>query len=384
MGVKSAQKIAMVGQIEATPGAGPGGAGTPVLVDPAALVTPSAETTERNVVQDTWSKLSPSQTQKTFTLSVSVEIVGGGTAVDAPAADWMYQAAGLVQKPGSIFTIDTVVSGPFRVGELIQNTTTPGTVGRCLFVVGTTMGIYELQTAPSPGDALSGDDSSASTTCQSTPEDSFVYQPTSERDELKTAYIEHNLDGISTQMRYARANLSWNLATGPKPAAQFDWTSVYTKPLDASAGSLTYRDLLPPDPDNNAQFSFGAVDFTDIAFENLTIDMGNTIGNRPDLKTEGQNLGIEQTDRRTVGTWDPEVVNIADFDPYILRDNQTKTELFYGWGQDIGNRHVLWIPGTVISGISTTNRNGLAAYNFDLTAEPVNGLGNSEFFYMVY
>ncbi len=384
MSVKSTRSILIQGELETTRGTDPAGTKVPVLVNPGSIAVVSETSTPRDVVTDSFTKLSPSISGSLWNLPCTVELAGGGVGTPPPM-DWMLQSSGLLRSDAAVIAI-SAPSGTFEVGEDVVNTTqTSQAVGKVGAASATELIIYELQNMPATSDVLTGSSSSATGTTGTTAA-GYAYRPTSERDEIKTSAIYAYMGGAGAIKKVMLGTLStcvFNIGVGPKPNAEFNFQGIYQAPTDEAAPTANYSTVVAPDSHNGTSV-FGAVDLSDIAKESIVIDLGNEIVQRLDLDAADAIKGLELTNRTVTSTWDPEISNISDFDPYAIKKAQTKTHFQYRWGSDAGNRHIVDHPASVISAIAEVDRNGIGAYNITFNPEGINGVKNSEFLYVIY
>ena len=75
--------------------------------------------------------------------------------------------------------------------------------------------------------------------------------------------------------------------------------------------------------------------------------------------------------RDSKGSVDPEMDDLATFNPYTLWENSTATGLVGRIGSVAGNRVVVAVPKLVTTGVAERDREGLGAYDlgFDITRE---------------
>jgi hypothetical protein len=168
---------------------------------------------------------------------------------------------------------------------------------------------------------------------------SVVYAPASTSLSSVTIWVE--LDGVLHKMNGCVGTYKINAEAGKQ--AMIDWTfnGIYNAPTDASLGAPTFESTvnLPPLV-KSAGLTLNSVALVVNAF---TLDMGNTIAQRPSVNAAFAIAGFHITDRKPVATIDPESELIATYD-YRTDILTTPRNLHLNIGSTAGNRVLVNIP----------------------------------------
>lgn len=123
----------------------------------------------------------------------------------------------------------------------------------------------------------------------------------------------------------------------------FDITGkLVADPTETALPALTFSAVLPP-LFHTATATLGAWtsgDAEPLAIKNASIDLANTITDRPSAGAADGLIGFSVTDRKTNQTWTIEATSIATFDPFTLSKAAGTSQPTSSWqiGTTAGNR----------------------------------------------
>lgn len=368
---KLTNKALLLSVLESNYGQDPGSGYTAIMAKKGIQIKPTGEKIERDVIRQTYSPAGHVIGAKEYQLSFEVELKGGGMSgatLQPPEIDSLLRLCSMNRDNGYVITVSGV-NGTFTVGETLNNNTAGN-------VVGTVVGLQQLgstsvlhvrnaQNEPNSGDDLVGADSGATADTGSV-EDSFVYYPTSKREEMASGTLKFYRDGILHLMTGARGTWSGKFEVGRYGVFGFEITGIFNDPVDETDPTPTFSDVVPP-------ICFGAnlhiadLDMSLTAVTTLELKMGNTITPRPDINADEGRRGFEVTDRTPTGSVDPEATDLSDFNPFTKWKEADGVPISCAIGSNAGNRISPFIPDAVYGELSYGDRNGIVTYGLPFT-----------------
>lgn len=194
---------------------------------------------------------------------------------------------------------------------------------------------------------------------------SVTYLPASDSVPSVTVGMKEGTQGTSGllyQIAGGRGNVAIELQKGMKGRLIFTFTGgSWAVTTAALLAGVSYSSILPP--------AFLSASFTMHAFaamiENLTFDMGNVVALRNDVNAASGNLSALLTGRRPTGTFDPELVILADHDYYGRWRSGVEASLSTVLGSTPGNIVTVTAPATRYSNVQHGDRDGIRLGNVD-------------------
>lgn len=360
---------------EATYGVDPGSGYTAILTNVGAELRPNAEIIERNVLRSTFSPAGHVVGAKDWACRLPIEMKGGGISgtLQKPPTDGILKACGMLPTAGYIIAVDNV-SGTFQVGEEIQNSTQAsevvGTLCDIVEAAGSlaTLYIRVATNVPANDDALVGDTSSATADTVGTPDDSWVYRPETDRDNLISQTGHYCLDGICHIMTGVRGTLGLDLAVGGYGTFNAELTGVFNDPTDTPNPAATYSSITPA-VCFSAGLQIGAWDMTTTATANYNIALNTEVRARQDINAAEGRVGFEITGRKPTGSLDPEVSALSDYNAWGIWKAATPQKLYAQIGSVAGNRVRVLVPQAVYGDMGYGDRDGILNYSLPFTAQ---------------
>lgn len=346
-------------------------------------IKPNGDTKTRDVVRSSMSQVGSVIGAKNWDLTIPVEMKGAGldtdgTTVLPPAMHPLLMACGMVSEAGVMIAVTGLIGLP-KLGDELTNTTTPGVVGTVAHVVeGDVAGeaviwVRDLQIAPTAADELAA---GATTATTASVDDALVYRLESDRTQYKTAVIHGHMDSQRRIATRSRSDFSFDWTAGEFCKAQFSLKGLYQSPANVPLPDAEYSDIEPP-IGQNAGLQLGDYPTETGTIEKLSFQLGADIQPVPDINSPNGRHSYRIVGRKPAGSIDPEVVDLADFNPFDLWANGGKAAIHATLGNVPGERISLVLPATRMTGISDKERAGSDAYDlsFDVT-----GIDDDEFY----
>lgn len=166
-----------------------------------------------------------------------------------------------------------------------------------------------------------------------------TYAPASSSLSSCTIWVE--MDGVLHKANGCVGTFKVNAEAGKQAVVDWTFNGIYNAPTDASLGTPTFESTvdLPPLV-KSAGLTLNSVALVVNAF---TLDMGNTIAQRPSVNAAFAIAGFHVTDRKPVATIDPESELIAVYD-YRTDILTTPRNLHLNVGSTVGNKLLINIP----------------------------------------
>lgn len=334
-------------------------------------VQPAGDVKERNLLRSTLSDAGAAIGAKNWDITLPVELKGGGIdggIVQQPEMHAALLACGMVLEAAKMITVNTLV-GTFTRGEVISNTTTPEAVGTLAHVVANgggshTLWVRDLDNAPAVADALEGDDSGATATVTAVA-DALCYRMATDRALYNPCQIHTHMDGIRRIGKRCLGTFKFDWVAGEYCTLQFTMKAKYETPTDQALPAAVYSDLVPPIGQSAGLTIAGYGDGT---IERLGFDIGNDIAPVPDLNSADGRHSFRIRDRKPTGGVDPEVLALADFNPFALWENGTKAAIHATLGTVAGERISIVITAAQFTSIGDKERAGNDAYDLSFRA----------------
>lgn len=346
-------------------------------------IKPNGDVKTRDITRASMSQVGGVVGAKNWDVEVPVELKGAGLDQDgitvlAPAIHPLLMACGMAAEAGAMIAV-TGLAGMPKLGDELTNSTTPGVVGTVAHVVmGGEAGeaviwVRDLQTAPVAADELAAGAATATTASIA---DALVYRPESDRTLHQMTTIHAHLDGQRRIATRALGDLSFDWSAGEFSKAQFSLKGLYQAPTNLPLPNAVYSDIEPPIA-QSAGLALGDYPTDTGTIEKLSFKLGAEIAAVPDINSPHGRHSYRITGRKPTGSIDPEVVDLAEFNPFDLWANGGKASIHATLGSVPGERVSLVLPATRMTGISDKERAGSDAYDlsFDVT-----GIDDDEFY----
>jgi hypothetical protein len=163
-----------------------------------------------------------------------------------------------------------------------------------------------------------------------------------------------------------RGTFKLEVKAGEYGKLNFEFTGIYAGAIDGSIPSQTVNQTLPP-VFVSASLS---IDSYAAVVENLSIDIGNEIGKRPDANAATGILEYFIKDRKASAEIDPEVVALATKDFHAMWENSSQVAFAATIGQTGGNKCVISAPKVVVDELKYGDRESQLIYAMPLILTP--------------
>jgi hypothetical protein len=336
-----------------------------------------------------------SKDPKTFPAGMPVELtfgieISGNSNNTTATGDWdsnkpkwssILEACGFAESIVDVFTLASVtdeyqhlelVSDGTNTATIVTDTFSEHTVGYVVTGSSITTGTWTGQTSGATGTASSNTDGKR-----------LIWTPTSTfspPSSVPTLTIGLNLDGDQIKVKGCRGTFDLVFEFGRGVTMNvtmqgiFDSVSALANYTDAAIGAkdaylppvfLGLSNFLIEDEDGNSMSSCD-----DVAFNNLSISMGNDVVAREcAIDTDGYSMA-EITDRTPTGSFTPDYALDATF-PWIDNFRQGKLmRMTFDVGTTVGNIWTYKLPWMQIESLTDTDRDGVSALDvsFALTS----------------
>lgn len=324
---------------------------------------------ERNPFRSTVGRRTSLAGVETGTISFTSELVGSGSTGTAPSIGALLLPCGF--KEHQITEVTGTLTGTFQIGESVSQVSG---LSAGVVVAVTDGAIYIRDTAGTSNTAtVTGGTSSATVTSPTVNDDqgyAYVTRTTPSTysiTDVPTATVALYNDGIRHRLVGARGNVTFRVATGQPVQAMFEFQGPKIATDDQSLLSPTYPTSTPPTL-LGAQFKTQG--FSGI-IDNLEVNTGNELSVRRSANASSGVIATEIVSRAASGSIDPEATKISGgHDWYGIMTANTTGILectVTGGAGAAGNKFKIVAPNTQYSGVSQSDRNGIAVNQVDLS-----------------
>ena len=385
---KLTRRTVVTGVLEDTNGVDPGSGYTVVLTNDGTEISPDATFNQRSILRSTFSPAGGVVGQKGWNFTLPVELKGGGVESNSlvvPEIDWLLQSCSLSREDGLALPYATI-TGNFQNGELLKSGT--DTIGTLIYVGEDYVFIRDAKEVTlNTSDTITGATSSASFALSSSPIDTYVYKPITDRTLSKSATVLFFKDGIKHVSNNVRGTVSFDLNVGTFAVCNFSLQGVYNQPTDSPNPSASYSQVIPA-PVINVGLGIGSWDMSTTATTQLQIALNNTLTKRLDMNSTDGVRSIEVTGRDTNGSINPEVAKISEYNPWTNWTSGSTELIKATVGSEEGERCLFLVPKAQYQNFTYQDRDGMQAYNFPFSClggnESAGGTGGDDELYLIF
>lgn len=188
---------------------------------------------------------------------------------------------------------------------------------------------------------------------------------------LKAVTIWFYEDGIVHKIVGAMGNVKFSGKIGEPIICDFTFTGVYTGTTDTAIISPSALEASVPPVSLGVLCTIGAYSPIISSFE---FDMGNTVALRESMGATNGYVSAQITSRKVVGKIDPELTTVAAYDWYNKWKTGVSAAIGIGpLGTTTNNRITLAAPAVIATGISSSDRNGMATLDVPFMCAMVTG-----------
>jgi hypothetical protein len=332
-----------------------------VLCNAGSEITPTGDKIERDIVRQTFSPAASKMGAKRQQLTFTTELRGGGLDVggDVLPPDYAPFLLGCGMQATEVvrLTVDAVAG--FEIGETVTGGTSTAT-GTLHHIDGLVLVLRGVVGTFAAAETVTGGDSTTTAAVVAggvAP--GLEYRPLTARVEAqKSACIKFHKDSILHQIVGSRGTLVIDCQVGKIATIKFTMTGLWADPATALLPTPVLTDLAGP-VFVNAGATLGA--YSPI-ISALSLDVGNTVSERVSANGMDGLLAQYISGRRSTGSIDPEVDDLALFNPWAAWKAATPARLAATIGDTPGNRIRLEVPKAANEEVKYAERNGLATY----------------------
>lgn len=171
----------------------------------------------------------------------------------------------------------------------------------------------------------------------------------------KSVSIEIYEDGVKHVAAGCLGTVKFSAEAGKFGMFEFKFFGLYAAPTDSAPGTQTYLAQLPA-----PLFTSGlAIQSYNAIANKIDIDVANTVAQRPDTRSATGLLGFLITERKPVGTIDPELDTVANFDIWAKVLASTEGTMTFALGGTAGNIITFSMPKAQPLPFSYGDRNAI-------------------------
>jgi hypothetical protein len=329
---------------------------------------------ERNPVGSSFSKVGDIPGKRASRLTFSLCLKGSGVPTTEPEWFKLLKACGWQVTALHSISIGAITSGPFLHGETITGGTS-GATGRVVMETadGTVILYYVVLSGTfQDAETISGETSGASTTSTSDPQEAGKeLRPLSASGLVPSLSMATYEDGLKKLLKGARGKVKLNFKVGEPVVLDFDFSGAYKSISDVSLLSSVVHETTKPPVFLNASLS---IESLQAKISELEIDWANVLGIRDDVNDPGGVFSYIISDRKPVGSFNPEMVSVSSHDFFGKWFAGEEMVLRFMVGEASGNKFLFYAPKTQYSKVADEDREGIAtartSFSLNGTLEP--------------
>lgn len=329
---------------------------------------------ERNPVGASFSKVGDLPGKKVSRLTFNLRLRGSGVSTTEPEWLKLIKACGWQSTPLQSISIGAVTAGPFKHGETIVGGTS-GAVGRV--VVDTADGTTTLYFVSVSGifqdaETITGSTSGASAVAGSDPSEvGKELKPITDPGGVPSLTMATYEDGVKKVLKGARGKVKFSFKVGEPVMLDFDFSGAYLSTQDAGLLSSINHETTKSPVFLNAYLW---LDNLQAKLSELEIDWANALAVRDDVNEQAGILSYVISDRKPVGSLNPEMVSVSNHDFFGKWFNGDEMILNFQVGEVSGNKFWFYAPKIQYSKVADEDREGIASarasFSLNGTLEP--------------
>lgn len=331
---------------------------------------------ERNLAMASFTQVPQVVGKRPGQMSFNLELKGSGTAVTAPEWARYLQACGIGINALKSINIGIITGGPFKHGETITGATS---LGKGRVIMNTANGVAAILYVATSGTLQSGEvitgstSGATATTSSSVATVGNVFEPISSS--IPSLTVSTNVDGFRRMLRGARGKVKLNFKTGEPAMLEFNFSGVESGVADiALFTGLASEPTIPPALINSAFL----IDVFAAKIQSLDVSLDNTLAPSDDPASDRGLKSFQITNRKTMGSFDPEMVAAASHDFYSKWFNAIPMVLDLSIGAVAGNKFRFYAPLVQYTKIGEENRGGIAVAKCSFVLNGTQSIGNDE------
>jgi hypothetical protein len=236
----------------------------------------------------------------------------------------------------------------------------------------TTLYFVSLSGVFQDAETITGETSGASATASSDPQETGKeLKPLTDPAGVPSLTMATYEDGVKKVLKGARGKVKFNFRVGEPVVLEFDFSGAYLSIQDAGLLSSVSHELTKPPVFLNAYLW---IDNLQARLSELEIDWANVLGVRDDVNEQAGILSYVISDRKPVGSFNPEMVSVSNHDFFGKWLNGDEMVLNFQVGDASGNKFWFYAPKVQYSKIADEDREGIASarasFSLNGTLEP--------------
>lgn len=332
-----------------------------ILCNAGSDVTPSGDKVERDLLRPTLSPLASRVGAKRVQIAATVEARGGGVGAGGlllpPDYEPLLLACGVQRTDVVRLTVDAVAG--FEIGEAVTGGTSAAT-GLLHHIEGTVLVLRASAGTFAAGEMVSGGDSTATATIAAEGVSTGIeYRPlTAGPDGQPSVAIRYHKSSILHIVNGCRGTAVLDCPVGKIPIWKFTLTGLWADPSAEQIPNPVLSSLVGP-VFVNARAAIG--DYSPV-MSSFSLDLGATVTERQNINAAEGLMGQVITGRRPTGSLDPEVDDLAVYNPWTAWKNATPARLVATIGDTPGNRVHVEVPKAAYEDVKYGERSSLSVY----------------------
>lgn len=356
------RKMLLMAKVESTYGADadPTNGLKPILADAPVDFSPQGDSIKRNVVRPAFTSPGSKLGATTVPMKITCEMRGGGIVAGQPVAP-DFEPLLLACSVRKTSVLRVTFADPQPVGLVVGEQLTDGGTGHGIVrnIEGDVVVLDSVAGEIAVGDVLTGGTSAGhGTVATATPGIEYMPWTAPIKDQV-SALLHYHSDAILHTVPGFLAGFSLDCPAGGIARITFNGTGLWRTPADQAIPSPVVTDMEPPIFER-ASLRLGT--YAPV-ISSLKLDQGNKITPRQDANSAEGVRGMFISSRDSSGSFDPEVTDLAEHNPWIDWKGGTKGRLLGTIGTEPGNRWRLDILGAQYSSVKYGDRSGLRTYD---------------------
>tara|TARA_B100000683_G_C12492526_1_gene555064 strand:- start:342 stop:1484 length:1143 start_codon:yes stop_codon:yes gene_type:complete len=291
-----------------------------------------------------------------------------GNAVNKPDFDAVLRACAMKRTDIEFIQADGF-AGTFERGETVTGGTSGATgqfvgKGKDGIIVEGVVGTFSL------GEVLTGATSAASANATDDPISGHQYMPTSVHADKPSVTAIRYQDGHKFSLVGGRADYSITLPSGEKGTIEFTIRGSWEEVVQESNPTPTLNDAEAPLVES---MNLEVAGYAPLGVTNLALSGANSLSKLPDMNASEGLRGMGVTGRQPAGSFDPEAVELSQYNPWSEWKAGTLGEISFQLGSAPGNRIFVCMPKVQRTSVAYGDREGTVVYDeaFELKRDVV-------------
>jgi hypothetical protein len=314
---------------------------------------------ERNPVGSSLSKIGDVPGKRVSRLTFSLRLRGSGESLVEPQWFKFLKACGWKVNALYKITIGAVTGGPFKHGETITGDIS-GATGRVVIDTSdgtTTLYFIPISGAFQTGETLTGSVSGATADTSSGPQEAGKeFKPISRQSLVPSLSAGTFEDSVKKTMKGARGKVKFNFRVSEPVTLDFEFSGAFSGTVDSPLlEGIVHEQTKPPTFLN----AYLWIDSLKAKLSELEIDWANVLSVRDDVNEPGGVFSFLIADRKPLGSFNPEMVEVSNHDFFGKWLRQEEMILNFQVGEVWGNKFWFYAPKVQYTKVADEDRDGI-------------------------